>query len=176
MANNCDYVMKIVGKQPDVEELIARLTYENDKSFGRIFDLMEIDSKKHEGIYYYECCGDCAWSIYSSIIDVGENNVVAATKELNLVIEIYSNECGCAFQEHYIISKGKTLKDECVDWQEWYYPELDDETKEHVCKLIGCSQEELQKMAKEKDDYVSYGGFENYGEWSDLTKLWLFDE
>lgn len=176
MANNCDYIMKIVGRQASVEELVDRLAHKNDKSFGRIFSLDEIDNKIQNGIYQYECCGDCAWSIFASIIDLGEDNVVAATNELNVSMEIYSNEPGCAFQEHYIISKGKILKDEVVEWQNWYYPELDDKLKEHICHLLDCSLEEVEKIAESNEDYVSYGGFGNYGEWSDLVEIWLFDE
>lgn len=168
MANNCDYLMKLVGRPDKVEELVNRLTHRNDKGFGRIFDLYEISNKTQNGICEYECCGDCAWSIFSSIIDIGENNVVNATDELNVVMEIYSQEPGFAFQEHYIISKGQILKDEVVEWQNWYYPELDEKNKEHVCKLLACSLEEIEKNAESNDGYVSCGGFDNYGEWSDL--------
>ena len=54
---------------------------------------------------------------YSNGKDLFEIN----SKELNVTMEAYSSEPGCAFQEHYIYNHGECLEEECVDYRELYY-------------------------------------------------------
>lgn len=140
MANNCLYVMKVVGKKENCEKWLKKMNdYEEENHFFRIFSTEICD----EGEDFIEISGDCAWSIetccraggYSQGTDLLEIN----SRDLDLVVEIYSQECGMAFEEHYLYKKGECIVDECTDWFETY----NEETYE----------------------FSESGGFENYGEW-----------
>ena len=81
------------------------------------------------------------------------------SERLNLDIEVYSEECGCCFQEHYMILKGDLICEECVDWYEYCLGDY--ETKEEA-------EEELEieitdeEWENGQDDYISRGGFGNW--------------
>lgn len=66
--------------------------------------------------------GDCAWSVSSSFnkrdIPEGSNalTIREISEKLGLTIEIWADEEGFDFSEHYLCSKGKVLVDkECDD-------------------------------------------------------------
>lgn len=102
--------------------------------------------------------GYCAWSVYSCmfgtphtyyddfITEKHGNKYIGfigttlpdESRRLNLKIEVYSEEPGCGFMEHYLIDNGEILIEDCVDYQEV----LDEEGME-----IG--------------EYKIIGGFEN---------------
>lgn len=147
MANYCSYEMKIKGKKENVDKLIEYLQsdyyYENkelvkcdaDRHFCRVFECHIADDYKEEGYQGYEIVyGSCAWSVfscmmsgdhtyYNDLIKYKNNKVTCmtkATKELDLEVEIFSEEPGCCFMEHFLIDKGKILIEDCVDWEEQY--------------------------------------------------------
>lgn len=126
-----------------------------DKHFFRVFgaDVLEeyeIDPGKEDTLYTAIVGGCCAWSVYSCMMQgehtyynrVKESNkkefygthMIEATRELDLEVEIFSEEPGCGFMEHYRIDKGEVLVDDCVDWCELYdeegEPIYDEETGE----------------------------------------------
>lgn len=145
----------------------------------RIFEADVIDyedrevSPEGDAIYRAHIIGDCAWSVHSCMFE-GDgtyySNVSLTTpeekfngttlpvesKRLNLEIEVFSEECGFAFQEHYLISNGEVLQNECVDW---YCHDLSDyDTKEEA-------EADLEvKISDEQWDELRYdeGGF---GDW-----------
>lgn len=55
------------------------------------------------------------------------SNILRESERLNLIIEIYSEEGGCGFQEHYLINFGVEEEGECRDWNDSYEDELDEE-------------------------------------------------
>lgn len=155
MPNYCNYGMRIVGKKENVEELIkymkADYDYTDSKNYCsekhhlfRVFecDVNEDSINEEDGIYSCEAYGSCAWSIHSCMFDgehtyykrnieeYGYNSraitIQQASKELNLEIEIFSEEGGCGFMEHYIIKNGEILVNDCVEYSE----EEDEETGE----------------------------------------------
>ena len=78
------------------------------------------------------------------------------SERLNLNIEVFSEECGCCFQEHYVIKQGILEIDECVDYYEF-------------CKEDYKSKAEAEKALKTEitdeewnndDTYIIRGGFE----------------
>lgn len=79
------------------------------------------------------------------------------SKRLNLDIEVYSEECGCCFQEHYIIVNGNIVADECVDWYEYYIGDYN--TKEEAEEEL---EIEITDQEWKHDYYISRGGFENW--------------
>ena len=93
--------------------------------------------------------GDCAWSVesccrasgYSNGVDLLELN----TRELNLDVQIFSQEPGMAFEEEYLYKHGECIVDECNDlktisWDLEQYP-----TYEQLKASIGptCPEEDL---------------------------------
>lgn len=78
--------------------------------------------------------GYCAWSVYSCMFKGGctyyndfikgyDNKYIGfmgttlpdESRRLNLKIEVYSEESGCAFMEHFLIDNGEILIEDCVD-------------------------------------------------------------
>lgn len=163
MPNYCSYGMVIKGRKEDREKLVDYLKadysydYNHDtksytfkecteeKHFCRVFEVWPTE-EDDERTYV---SGDCAWSVkscmfagaftyYNDLKDAVNSkctNMVEATKELDLVVEIYSEEPGCCFMEHYIVDKGIIEVEECVEWNELYDEEGDpiyDERGEHM--------------------------------------------
>ena len=73
-------------------------------------------------------------------------------------MEVYSEESGCCFQEHYVFVDGDLICEECVEWNEYW---IDDyETKEEAEGELGI------KITDEEwnsgDACFTRGGFENW--------------
>ena len=80
------------------------------------------------------------------------------TKETNTVIEIYSEECGCGFQEHIIIDNGEIKLHECVDYAEhWIDPDEFESIEDYNKKYNTDFTEDMIE-----DEYVRVGGFANW--------------
>lgn len=91
--------------------------------------------------------GNCAWSVYSCMFE-GESTYYSQwteerkakyecfkgttidriSKEFELDIEIFSEEGGCGFMEHYLINNGEIIIDDCIDYHEDYDEETDEYT------------------------------------------------
>jgi hypothetical protein len=124
--------------------------------------------------------GWCKWSVYSALIsnaismrdkpdgwyfgngvNVDELEFVTlfeACKRWNIVMEVYSEESGCQFQEHFICDKGDVTCEECVSWEE--YDVYDYETKEEAEEELGI--EFTDEEWENRDDRITRGGFENW--------------
>lgn len=119
-----------------------------EKHFFRVFSAVEeelYEEKFGNDTVAKVVSGDCAWSVsvcmfpgfmsyYNSWTekrdavtgksnkdlcdDFRGTNMLEATKELGLVVEIFSEEGGCEFMEHYLIDNGETIEEECVEWRE----------------------------------------------------------
>lgn len=93
--------------------------------------------------------GNCAWSVSSCMFEGGyitdhklekyALTINQACSMLNIECEIFSNEPGCAFAEHYYIdANGNTIANECVEYREIWLDEYD-------------SYEEMQEAYKENN-------------------------
>jgi hypothetical protein len=156
--------MRIKGNKDNVNEFHKRMSdYDMPNHLWRMFETDIYDEYDNgDGTITIDVAGSCAWSIesccrtsgYSNGIDLFEVN----SKELNLEIESWSDECGMCFQEHYVILKGDLVCDECVDWCEYYL--CDYETKEDAEREL---EIEITDEEWEGDeDFISRGGF---GDW-----------
>lgn len=132
-----------------------------DKHFFRVFEAdhdPEYDDTRDNGDHVSIVSGYCAWSIISCMINQGKGtyyndwkdrlcddfrgtHMEQATKDLDLVVEIFSEECGCGFMEHFIIDKGKITKSRCEDYSELY-------------------DEDGEPILDENGDQMTEGGFE----------------
>lgn len=154
MPNYCSFDLKAVGKKENLLKLISYLkadyNYDSmmetcecsaDKHFYRIFDF-DVNEPQDiiEGSFTgYGCC---AWSVWSCMFDgdstyydhnknipyAKHTNMLEASKELDLEIEIYSEESGINFEEHFLIRKGVLVDHKCVDYENNY--ELDEDGEE----------------------------------------------
>ena len=169
MPNLCSYSMRVKGKKENVYEFHKRMgDYDKPNHLWRIFETDIYDECENEdGTITIDVAGSCAWSIesccrasgYSGGIDLFEVN----SRELNLEIESWSDECGCSFQEHYLYKNGECLIDDCVEWNEYYYDEDEYESFEDFK-----AEWELPSGLREDDledgCYYHTGGFDNYCE------------
>lgn len=185
MPNYCDYSMCVKGERKNIEEFIkviqadydyGTMEFSHDRHFFRVFEasydeIEELGNEKCQVIIK----GYCAWSVSSCMFDNYSLSYYSSLKKdypnefrgttlpieserLNLDIEVYSEECGMCFQEHYVILKGDLVCDECVDWCEYYL--CDYETKEDAEREL---EIEITDEEWEGDeDFISRGGF---GDW-----------
>lgn len=139
MPNYCNYEMKIVGSKKAINRVIKCLEAEYDygtgtkpehKHFFRVFEANYGEPVLNkDGTYTMFVSGDCAWSVYSCMCK-GEHTYYSAMKEQypkifngttiqeqskGCDIEIFSEEEGCEFSEHYLFKDGKVVIDKCVD-------------------------------------------------------------
>ena len=168
MANYCYFTMMITGVKEAVDELISMMKWEGiyaENGLGRIYEIDEYDRDFHPANNVSaKLTGDCAWSVTCAMrSDNGRREVCleSETKRLGLVVEVFSEELGCAFQEHILIDKGEVIIDDCVDYEAHYVGEHD---------TIEAYNEEYDTNFTEDmvdDDYVYEGGFEHYGDFKD---------
>lgn len=170
MANNCWYNMRVVGTKADCYEWLARLKHESDCGvpLGRFFDADICGEAGTEQDYELDISGDCAWSVSGCRYDRrdGADAFAANTKELNLQMEVWSEECGCAFQEHIIYKYGDCITDNCVEWHDYCIEDYN--SYEEFAKEYGdnISQEAFDEAKRYGKYYVSCGGFDDYCEYS----------
>lgn len=124
MANNCSFNMKVVADNiENINKFISEL--QDGNTFYRVFSA-EAEAPCKEGARYSACIfGDCAWSVYCSMIDVDDNTYATLETEserLGLEIEVFSTEPGLCFAEHYIYKKGFCILESETEYHE-YWPE-----------------------------------------------------
>ena len=147
MPNICSYSMRIKGSKEAIKRIMGCLTGDYDyeegaekpahKHFFRVFDAEQIkEPKKVDGEkYVVTIWGTCAWSVYSCMCS-GEhtyyndqmhnpnfNGTTLEEQSKDCEIEVFSEETGNGFSEHYIYKYGECIKDDCIDIVEGGYDE-----------------------------------------------------
>lgn len=181
MPNLCSYSMCVKGNKENVEEFIkvikahydyGTMEFSYDRHLFRVFDadydeIEQVGDDVYQAIIY----GDCAWSVATCMFEDGYyknlkerypnefrgTTLPLESKRLNIDIEVFSEECGMCFQEHYIIKKGNVEVNECVDWQEYDLTEF--ETKEEAEEEYGI---EITDEEWKTEEFIGRGGFENW--------------
>lgn len=178
MANICSFVMKVRGNKGDIEQFYNALSQNGSIYMGRGAEA----DLTFEDDDYATIDGWCKWSIISALVhnaismrtepDIwywgdgtsSENlefvTLWEACKRWNLVMEVYSEEGGCEFQEHYICDKGEILCDECVDWSS--YDVYDYETKEEAEEELGIEFTDEEWESQDEDGRITNGGFDSW--------------
>ena len=168
MANNCFYQMRAVAKNKEALERLVQIMQHKDSEYFiyRCFEA-EANIYKDGDFYVADISGDMAWSC-SKWFETQENknelivldydfkdstvygtahyiSIDLLCKILGIGVELFSEESGCQFQEHYLVNaNGDFIFSEVTDWtQEWY-----DENWELLAEPI------------------ETGGFEYYGDFS----------
>lgn len=154
MANLCYFEIRAIGTKESIEEFVKVFNYdEGSDEDGYYLARTEIHEIICEELPDGNCkatvCGDCAWSVHSCMRDgaftyYGDRKYADAhittldilSKELNLTIEVYSEECGFEFMEHFLIRNGVAEIEDCLDYEELdvsdelSYESTDDELSE----------------------------------------------
>ncbi len=176
MANLCDYDMRVKGSRKNIEKFINALNQTGNIWMGRgaetnvTYD--DEDTETTASVFGY-----CKWSIVSALIDnaksmrehperwdCGKNDELTfitldeASKIYNVNVEVYSQEPGCEFEEHYLIIKGEIIKDDCVHYEEFYKGDFDTKEEFEQEYDLTITDEEWN----DGEDYYSRGGFSNW--------------
>lgn len=143
MANICSFRMRLKGEKENISKFFSALTQAGNIWMGRgaeaDIDFLSDNEAEIEGC--------CKWSIQSALVDnslsmrrqkeTGEGcwgdldtskgfiSLFEACEEYHVNMEVYSEESGCGFSEHYSYNDGEIL-DECVNFSE----ECDEDTGE----------------------------------------------
>ena len=153
MPNYCDYEMKIKGKKRALNRVMECLKADynynegkpSHKHFFRVFDVFCDDGfqENEDGTYTLFVYGYCAWSVFSCMCK-GEHTYYNDCKKAypnlfmgtnlkeqskNCIIEVFSEEEGMEFSEHYLFENGKCLIDDCVKTEQAGYTKTGKITK-----------------------------------------------
>lgn len=154
MANNCYFDMKVIGSKRNIKIFYEALPAYTDKDLTIAAQDLNADEDKIIEAYI---CGDCRWSIYSSMVDKERGYFLPAkTKELRLKVEVFSEESGMGFQEHFVFNQGTIEISEWEDYAEYWLGDF--ETKEQA-------EEELETKILDVEwqkQLVVRGGFDNW--------------
>lgn len=190
MPNICSYGMQVKGKAENVEEFIKMIQVnyafddngncynpDNNKPverhLWRVFDAYVDEDITTGNIRKVYISGSCAWSVLCCMFD-GEHTyqnsnpnakgttIPIESARLQLTIEIFSEECGMCFMEHFVVVDGCIIINECVDYNE--YCTEDYESVEEMNENCGTSftQEEF-----DEGGWISVGGMDwEFDQWS----------
>lgn len=170
MPNYCDYSMKVKGTKKNCMEFHDRLrNYDKENHMWRVFDATIYEEKGTDSDYELYITGYCAWSIesccrssgYSGGVDLLEVN----TRELNLLLEVWTQEIGFGFQEHYIYEEGNCVVDEECNIESFWWDKDEFPTYEEFKAEYEDAPSEEEFEANGTDEVI-VGGFEDYGWWS----------
>ena len=114
---------------------------------GAVVDITDMEEVEN-GKCRCEINGNTKWSVQTSMVDnaismrtepnkwsFGEDvdktersfvTLFEACEQLGLDMEVYSEECACGFQEHYLFIDGELVAKECVDYSEEYNEETEE--------------------------------------------------
>ena len=181
MPNYCDYSMCVKGTKENVEEFIKviqadydyhGMIFSHDRHLFRVFEANYDEIEKMcDDTYQVIINGYCAWSVASCMLEGGYyadvktrypnefrgTTLLLESKRLGIDIEVYSEECGCCFQEHYVIVNGDLICDECVEWNEYCIDDYN--TKADAEEELGI---EITDAEWREGGFISRGGFESW--------------
>lgn len=165
MANCCDFIMKITGREENVEELIEMMKWQGkyeDCGLGRVYECWEDEVEELNREYIsVQVSGYCAWSVLTAMRNYKGRHpsLESETERLGLLVEFYSSESGNGFQEHCMIDRGEVVFEECIDYQEHWIAEFD--TLEEYNKEYGTN---FTEDMIENEEYIYEGGYgDEYG-------------
>lgn len=177
MPNFCGFDMKIAGPEPAVMELVSLLqTKDPYTGLGRVFsfdldDSMTEKDPRGGDLICVQGFGDCAWSLDSSMRDgCGfPRTLEKECERLGLVVEAFSSEPGCCFQEHLLIAKDDIVIDETEKYEEHLIDGATEEYIQNLCDEKHLTREQLMSKLNHNGEYT-VGGVENYCEFGNLFR------
>lgn len=189
MPNYCYGEILIKGHKDSVDEFVKimqadydyyTMEFSHKPHMYRVFSADYNYENKLEGLMKEVCLSfECAWSAYVCMFNgpgsyyyhdskelIYGTHVQEQAKRLQLEIEIYSEEPGVGFQEHYLVDNfgNIIINDEKDDYQEIYIEEYKDynDYLEDYEDYNPISEEEFNTVKNSGDEYYRSGGFENW--------------
>ena len=176
VANICSFSMFVRGEAEDIKCFYNAMCQNGNIYMGRGADA-EINLDEEDGSAHID--GWCKWSVQSALVDNatdmrnnpgkwywGENvdpsklefiTLWEACREWNIDMEVYSEEGGCCFQEHYVCIKGDVICDECVEWYEYFIDDYN--SKKDAEEELGIKITDDEWACR---DTITRGGFESW--------------
>ena len=177
MANICSFSMFVRGEVENIKSFYNAMTQNGNVYMGRGADA-EVYIDAEDKIAHIN--GWCKWSIQSALIDNAESmrtnpnmwwwgegvdvsklefiTLFEACKRWNIDMEVYSEEGGCCFQEHYVVVNGDLICDECVEWNEYCLDDYANKEDAEADWGIEITDEEWNSG----ECFISRGGFESW--------------
>lgn len=170
MANECMFIMKVTGKVKGIRRVVNAAvaayedTPEDPEHFWRVHDFYLITpSKLNDEIHSFEFGGACAWSVWSCMFDgpstyQSQNpnssgiTLQQISKEEHLVIEVYSQEPGLCFSEHFLIVFGEIIINDEADYYEFSSEVTPEELLEH--SGLHWTQTQIDDYFKKEDTLI----------------------
>lgn len=135
MSNTSDYAMKMIGSKEGITKLVSWLCGDENAEhhfYGIQYnsDINSAELIPYKDMFTFEVNGRCSVSVAKCMLnqpdtyfvqhsyeeDPKKIDLVSASKELGLTIEVFSYEDCCKTSEHIIIEKGNlTTNDVAVD-------------------------------------------------------------
>lgn len=131
MPNLCDYELKIRGSKEAIQRVVdclkANYNYDTGEvpheHFFRVFSATESDLVKNkDGTFTQDIYGDCAWSVEECMVSKGGyygklkrshpklfKGTTLAKQSRDCEIEVFSEEPGMRFSEHFLFKNGNCL-------------------------------------------------------------------
>lgn len=169
----CDYSYHLEPPTFSFKEHVFR-TYIDGYAFDKEYD-------QYGDYVHYQIWGDCAWSVYCCMFDDGspfsyytsiKNNypnnrcttLIDLSARFGLIIEIWSEEPGMCFREHYMIQNGVMIVDECINTV-WHmldgYNNYNEYVQDYTSNAI--SEEAFNQAIKDNVPYIAVPSDEEVG-------------
>lgn len=159
MANTCYVEGKVWAKsEAKIRSFLTWLREYKMLSVAATEDIQKLEN----GLYSQEFIGDCKWSIESSINSPSDKKGDLTTKTDGIIVELWSQEPGCGFEEHYIVENGSITTNDAADWTVVCIDDFEDEAE--------MADRGFTKEDFDGQDWCQKGGFEDWGEFAiDVT-------
>lgn len=138
MSNTSDYAMKIIGSKENITKLVNWLCADEkeERHFYGIQYNSDINSAEfipYKDMFTFEVNGRCLVSVARCMLSFPDTNfahhwieeeefnkmdLVSVSKELELIIEVFSHEDCCNTSEHIIIDNGNLIVNDIVKGQD----------------------------------------------------------
>ena len=140
MPNICDYEIKIRGSKEAIKRVVDCLKADYNYNTGevphehffRVFEASEVELvANNDGTFTQRISGNCAWSVQCTMVSESERSsyygdikrecpdlfkgTTLKKQSKDCEIEVFSEETGIGFSEHYIFKNGNCVCDDCVD-------------------------------------------------------------
>lgn len=178
MANICDFQMYVRGNHADIQKFYDAMCQKGTIYMGRGAEADIEFQNENKAII----TGWCKWSVRSAMVTNAESmsaqpgqwywgeginandlefiTLFEACKKWHLDMEVYSEESGCCFQEHFVVIDGELVCEECVEWNEYWIEDYETKEEAEADLKITITDEEWEIGSAA--GYFTRGGFENW--------------
>lgn len=188
MPNYCNYELKAKGEKENLEKLIEilnnnyNMSEEDPLHMFRIFEATPTFDNEEKT--FLTVRGYCAWSVYSCMMegfctyysdsykDTNATTIDRLAKDLNLYIEIISEEPGMCFMEHIMCYPDGEIIHESLPWYEFDiedYDTFEKFDKDVLSGITGIIKDEISNYINEEvfynakkqgQLYITFGGYD----------------